>query len=279
MSSARTYLEKLLAKGKLEATLEAGMLLCRHYQDTEGNAIVVQHSGQFHNLMDDYHAGTLSADDFRPERARISRAMLEWVHSIPNNWTTEPLQAAGFSEKIFDKGSAESTAQKWKTPAILVLGLAVLLAIWLWTGRNRKDADESSPSETSKPAIPPADTPAEKSSAKNQPATNTSLPKSKSLPPTQPQTSPKTGPSPKETLPETKTSGTTDQKFRSFAKLAIHDDMELGYMGDKYAFRNVRTREILCCYADAKGFSGGMAYVSLDGRNFFYINKKGEKVK
>jgi hypothetical protein len=55
--------------------------------------------------------------------------------------------------------------------------------------------------------------------------------------------------------------------------------MERGYKGKKLAFRNVRTKEILCCYTDAADFSEGKAYVSKDGINYFYINKRGEKVE
>ena len=50
-------------------------------------------------------------------------------------------------------------------------------------------------------------------------------------------------------------------------------------MGGKIAFRNVQTGELLCCYADAEDFEGGKANVSTDGAAYFYINKKGERVR
>ncbi len=72
---------------------------------------------------------------------------------------------------------------------------------------------------------------------------------------------------------------TPDNKFRSFSKMKIVDDMELGKVGSDMAFRNVRTGVILCCYRDAEPFSGGKAYVSKDQVNYFYIDKKGNRVE
>ena len=99
-----------------------------------------------------------------------------------------------------------------------------------------------------------------------------------------PSSTKKTAPKPEETAPvqaktPPQTLATPDNKFRSFGKSKIVDDMERGYMGQKFAFRNVRTLEILCCYADAEDFSGGKAYVSKDGQTYLYIDKKGNVVK
>ncbi len=55
--------------------------------------------------------------------------------------------------------------------------------------------------------------------------------------------------------------------------------MELGKVGSDMAFRNVRTGVILCCYRDAEPFSGGKSYVSKDQVNYFYIDKKGNRVE
>ncbi|HAD13995.1 MAG TPA: hypothetical protein DCF33_16340 [Saprospirales bacterium] len=293
MSSARTLLEQLLAKGKLEAALEASMILCKHYQDQEGNAIVVQQSGQFHNLMDDYHAGTISLDDFRPERARINRAMLEWVHSIPATWTTQALSEGGFSEKAYAKEPPIEKKRSWWIALILLFALGTAIAYWVITNRAQipstaaEKADQKPAANDQNLNIPGAVS--DKSTTMHRKEETSPL-KSKSQPQTLPKTTStqKQRSTPSSTLPAksepapasktANTSSTSDQKFRSLAKMAIYDDMELGYMGDKYAFKNVRTKEILCCYAAAKGFSDGKAYVSLDGINFFYINKKGDKV-
>ncbi|MBL7806573.1 MAG: hypothetical protein JNN28_02095 [Saprospiraceae bacterium] len=281
MSSARKYLEQLLAKGKLEAALEAGMILCQNYQDHEANALVVQQSGQFHNLMDDYHAGTISLDDFRPERARINLALLDWVHSIPETWTTQALEKAGFSEKNFKKDTSTANRKSWLLPAIIMLVLGTAAgAIWYFQPSAQPLSNEEPQTPETKAVLPvqtPHDSLTQKPAKTTQP-TQKPTTQSKSQPKPQQDTkpvisSPPPKPQPSETL------ATPDQKFRSFAKSAIYDDMELGYMGDKYAFRNVRTKEILCCYAAAKGFSDGKAYVSPDGKNFYYINKKGEKVQ
>jgi hypothetical protein len=287
MSSARTYLEQLLAKGKLEAALEASMILCRHYQDQEGNAVVVQQSGQFHNLMDDYHAGTISLDDFRPERARINRAMLEWIHSIPANWTTEALNEGGFSEISFERELPIEKKRSWWIPVLILLILGTAIVIWFISTRAQESyiaIEKANPKTAAADSIPKTTTSIpEKPITSNRPV-DTSPQKSKTQPQTLPKTTsspPNTVPAKNEPTPESKPANSpsvSDQKFRSFAKMAIYDDMELGYMGDKYAFKNVRTKEILCCYTAAKGFSDGKAYVSLDGKNFFYINKKGDKV-
>ncbi|HLP94385.1 MAG TPA: hypothetical protein VK168_10140 [Saprospiraceae bacterium] len=283
MSTARIYLEQLLAKGKLEAALEAGMILCRHYQDTEANAIVVQQSGQFHNLMDDYHAGTISLDDFRPERARINLALLDWVHSIPETWTTEALDKAGFSEKSFEKDASAAPRKSWFLPIIIVLILGTAVgAVWFLRSGDQPATEAVNKTPETK-AAPQVQSPPDsilRQSAKTTQPTQKPVAQSKSLPKPQKNTSPVISSPTTEPKPQpAQNLATPDQKFRSFAKSAIYDDMELGYMGDKYAFRNVRTKEILCCYAAAKGFSDGKAFVSTDGKSFFFINKKGEKIQ
>lgn len=53
---------------------------------------------------------------------------------------------------------------------------------------------------------------------------------------------------------------------------------ELGKVGESFAFRNVKTGETLCCFVDAKSFGNRKAYVSRDGKNFYYIDKSGKKV-
>ncbi len=77
----------------------------------------------------------------------------------------------------------------------------------------------------------------------------------------------------------TTTLATPDERFRSYGKTMIVNDMELGYMGSKKAFRNVRNKEILCCFTDAEPFSSGKAWVTKDGVNYYYIDIKGNKVK
>lgn len=53
---------------------------------------------------------------------------------------------------------------------------------------------------------------------------------------------------------------------------------ELGKVGESFAYRNLKTGEILCCFADAKSFGSGKAHVSKDRIHFYYIDKSGKKV-
>jgi hypothetical protein len=49
-------------------------------------------------------------------------------------------------------------------------------------------------------------------------------------------------------------------------------------MDESFAYRNLKTGEILCFFAEAKSFGSGKAYVSKDRINFYYKDKTGKKV-
>lgn len=278
MQNARHLIEHLLAKGKLEAAIEACLMLCRHYGDRERSSAAAQHSARFHNLMNDYHAGTLNDDDYRPERARINRAMLELAHDLPLDWTDEALRLAGFSAEAFDRGGSrpsKMSGQKWG----LVLGIIALVLV---AGFMLKKAiaptkerpivsqpiePQTSDSETDKSAEP---TPTKPESRPTVPG---------KTPNTATETQSTDGGS-TQSRPILKTQPIItklDGRFRSFANMQIKDGMERGYIDGKLAFRNVRTKEIICCFTKADDFSGGKAYVSKDGVNFYYMDKFGNK--
>lgn len=280
MQNARHLLENLLAKGKLEAAIEASLLLCRHYSDQERISTAAQHSARYHTLMNDYHAGTINDDDYRPERARINRAMLDLAHGIPADWTEEALIKAGFDASAYDgtlgASKQKSFLEKWG----LILGIvASLMGILGWTLKDLLFPGKEQTTQTVEPKQPASDTPTKQDSAPKEnpsPASTVKIPDAK--PATKPTTKVST-PTQQPSNTQPGTLATPDEKFRSFGNAKIVEDMERGYKGSKLAFRNVRTKEILCCFADADDFSGGKAYVSKDGTNYYYINKRGEKVE
>lgn len=281
MQPARPLVENLLAKGKLEAAIEACLLLARHHQDQERGSTVAQHSARFHTLMTDYHAGTLNDDDYRPERARINRAMLDFAHALPADWTDEALEKAGFSAQAYDKTSApgqKSFLEKWGLVLGIVASLAAILGVTLkdvlFPEKQKEVLEqpkENPPTSAEVKPQEPTTTPAQKEAAGTS-----QKPAFKTIPSKQPEKSSEPVKSTREPQP---TLATPDEQFRSFSKTKIVDDMERGYLGRKLAFRNVRTKEILCCYSDAEDFSGGKAYVSKDGVNYFYIDKKGNRAE
>jgi len=250
MQNAESFVESLLIKGKLEAAIEAGLLLCKAYDDEENGSVVSHHSARYHALMDDFHAGTINHDDYRLELARINRSMLDWANDIPNNWTDEPLKKAGFSVSAYElppvAGTGSSIGRTW----ILVAGFVLLLAFAIGFAVKKKiflAKNEDSP--------------------RIETAAQTKLPESKretqSLP-----------------APPPKQSGkTANEKFRSYGNAKFADGMELGYMGDRYAYRNLRTKEVICCFQKAEEFSGGKARVSTNGEQFYYIDKNGQMLR
>lgn len=280
MQNARHILENLLAKGKLEAAIEASLLLCRHYSDQERISTAAQHSARYHALMNDYNAGTLNDDDYRPERARINRAMLDLAHGIPADWTEEALTKVGFDAKAYDHTPGASNQKSFLEKWGLILGIvASLMGILGWTLKDFLFPEKEQTTQTAEPKQPASDAPAKQeppqienpkpASAAKTPATKpVTNPSNKTSTPTQEQPQNRPG-----------SLATSDEVFRSFGNAKIVEDMERGYKGKKLAFRNVRTKEILCCYTDAADFSEGKAYVSKDGINYFYINKRGEKVE
>lgn len=257
MAVARSIIERLLAKGRLEAAIEGGLLLARHYSDEEKSAAVAQHAARFHTLMSDYNAGTVSDEDYRLERARISRAMIEWAQEVPGTWTDAPLKAAGFSADKWDGSKSKIP------PFIGWIALIAVLGILAWVFRAQLFPDKK-PQETT---------------TQTQTPTQTDY----GVAPARPQVVPAPGPArtPQKAPDEEPVRSTTtpEGKFRSFAKTVIREDMERGYIGDKIAFRNVRTKEIVCCFSNAEDFADGKAYVSEDGVKYFYIDKKGNKLK
>ena len=279
MQKARYHIEQMLNKGKLGAAIEASLLLCSHYEDNERSSTAAQHSARYHSLMSDYHEGTINNDHYRPERARINRAMLDLAHSIPPDWTDEPLTQAGFSPNGHDKVQAQpkkSFFEKWG----LILGVvASLMAIMGVTLRDmifaKKEVTAAQTFESK--ADPSANKSATQPTAKeSQNAGESATTTSAKTPSTKPNNPPAIVQKPKT---DPVSLATTDKVFRSFSKTKIVDGMERGKSESKMAFRNIQTREIICCFADAEDFSGGKAYVSKDGVAYYYIDKKGNKVE
>lgn len=270
MQNARIFLERLLIKGKLEAAIEASLILCRHYGDTQRMGAVAQHSARFHALMDEQTAGTLDEDDYRPERARINRDMFELIQDLPSNWTDEALAAEGFSADAFEQTFVPNQKSNLGKNGIII-GLVVLLVALL--GLVLKDKIFPPDGD------PKIGQPEQTKPVKPETATSDSADKEAAAVETKPQSPVQKRPSSPMPPQGDKEPMPSDNKFRSFGKSKIIEDMELGYVGQKLAFRNVRTLEILCCFADAKDFKGGKAYVSKDGVKYFYVDKQGNEVK
>lgn len=280
MQNARYAIEHLLTKGKLEAAIEGSLLLARHYGDQERGSAVAQHSARYHTLMADYYAGTLDDDDYRPERARISRAMLDMAHSIPAEWTDEPLTQAGFSANAFDKvpdQHKKSFLEKWGLVLGIVASLMGILGVTLREVIFPKKEDTAARTVESKPD---SSTPQQTAQQSVKELENTGMPATKT-PTTKPNIQPKKLPerTDKPARTEPSTLATPDKVFRSFGKSIFAEGMELGKIGADMAFRNLKTKEILCCFKDAEKFMDGKAWVSKDGVNYFYINKKGDRVE
>ncbi len=280
MQNARQFIEHLLTKGKLEAAIEGSLLLARHYADQERSSTVAQHSARYHTLMNDYHAGTLNDDDYRPERARINRAMLDLAHSIPMDWTDEPLKQADFSANAFDKTIIQhqkSFFEKWGLALGMVASIVVILGVTFREAIFPKKVDAAAQTAEPKPG---SIVPQQKEKEAVKEPQNSGTPASKT-PATQSKVQPKQLPerTVKPANTETSTLATPDKVFRSFAKLIIADGMELGKIGNDMAFRNVRTKEVLCCFKDAEKFMDGKAWVSKDGVNYYYIDLQGNKLK
>jgi hypothetical protein len=280
MQKARSVIENLLTQGKLEAAIEGSMILCKAYLEDSLGDIAAQHSARYQMLMRDYNEGLLNEADYRPGLARINRAMLDLADAIPETWSEEPLIQAGFSSKIYKEVKPAKNQGQWLKWALLI-GMAVIAAIfggYYWsTGNPKKEVVAASePSKPTEISIPEQSSPVpeNKPDSGNKPENRSTQP-SKTLPKSA--KTPEILPKASKSIPGTL--ATPDTRFRSFGKTVISDNMELGKVGESFAFRNVKTGEILCCFADAKSFGSGKAYVSKDRINFYYIDKTGKKVE
>ena len=273
---ARTYLQQLLAKGKTAETIEGYLSLAQQHHDSEGHTSGILQSSRYHDLMTRHDEGVISQADYQLELAKINRALASLLANIPAHWEA-PAKAHAPAPANTPAPAGKSFLEKWG----LILGILASLAGIL--GITLKDIlfpkKETTPVSTT--AIPGQDQPAST-------ATTAELPTGSATPnqvPSKPSSSPGTStapadpPTPKKTAPQPNYA-TPDQHFRSYAKPLISEEMELGFTngGSRFAFRNLRTQAILCCYDDAEKFAGGKARVQQNGR-YFYINKNGTEIK
>lgn len=282
MPNARTFIDNLLKQGELEAAINGCLLLCKCYSDSQVCTTITILSGSYHALMNERRNGTISQEYLLLERNRINKSMCEMVREMPADWTAEPLAAAGFSATapaapVAAPAQRKGFLEKWG----LVLGLvASLMGIAGITLREvffpKKDTLVEQPSGPKPDVAKPA----------QQPQQSTEAPKTQAEPAGKPTPSqvrkPVAGSTESSGQPSVQappSAPQSDSRFRSFGKTVISDGMERGKVGGKMAFRNVQTGKILCCYADAEDFEGGKANVSQDGVTYFFINKKGERVK
>lgn len=289
MPAARTIVNDLLTQGKLKAAIEATQLLCNYYDDTENNSIITHQAGRYSSLMEDNNAGIIRIEDYRIELNRIRKAIRDLAQSLPPHWTNNALHEAKFNPDAWDEtptpANNSSNNKTWmRVAGLLALTLAGL-GIWKLMPPTPPASDKSvvqqSPAnETQGPAtqsvsVPPITTTT--APARNEPTQRTAQKQPASTTPVNTKPA-KTEAQPTQTPSTSTTLATPDNKFRSFGKTVIVNDMELGMMGEKMAYRNVRTKQVLCCFKDATNFSNGKAYVSRDGVKYFYINTQGQEV-
>jgi hypothetical protein len=293
MPSAKKTLQQLLRKGELESAIGMYCDLSQQYGHADDHATAIQLSGSYRLLLRQEHDQVISGEDFRLEHNKINRAMLNMVKSVPDTWviSSQPTRMAPDDAPNTSSGGVFS--KKW----LLAAGLALLVGIGGWgayqlfspqkttattSPQVNQPTHAPTPHTAPDPAVTPAANPPETTTS---PATQPSPNKPKTVLPrpttTQPTTTEQTRQPTLIKSKETHFSLTTpDQRFRSFGKTVIRDDMERGMVGEKLAFRNVRTNKILPGrYTDAEDFSGGKAYVSEDGVNYFYIDKNGQRIQ
>lgn len=276
---ARTYLQQLLAKGKTAETIEGYLSLAQQYHDSEGHTSGILQSSRYHDLMTRHDEGVISQADYQLELAKINRALASLLANIPAHWEAPaeaPAPAPAPANTPAPAG--KSFLEKWG----LILGILASLAGIL--GVTLKDVlfpkKETLPAPTT--TIPAQNQPASTATTA-EPTTGASAPNQtppKPVPSTQnTATAPSDAPTSKKTAAQPNYA-TPDQRFRSYAKPIISEEMELGFTngGRQFAFRNLRTQNILCCYDDAEKFAGGKARVQQNGR-YFYINKNGTEIK
>lgn len=242
MQPTRFTIQQHIENGDLEEAIDLYLQQARENNDAERIANGVLLSGRYSELVEQQQHGAISQENYSIERAQIRLAVLDFANDLPTNWKSKPVEAVS-PERQVPPGSPATD----RTPATWIAGVLLLLAIvigWVWLGGTSQAQNEQKPIPAEKSNLPPAET----------------------------QGIPQQSPTPGNT-------GKTQQpKFRSFGKQVIADGMERGYVGDRFAFRNVRTNSILCCYEEASDFSEGKALVKQDGASF-YIDKNGNKVK
>ncbi len=260
MQNARPLIEHLLAKGKLEAAIEGSLILARHYGDQERSNISAQQSARYHTLLTDVNAGTLNDEDYRLERARINRAMLDLAQSMPVGWMDEALKQANFSAKAFDTVPAphkKSFLEKWGLVLGLVASLMGILGVTLKDVFFQKKEDKVA--QTAEP---------ETGSTIPKTTEQQAVKETKTVRPLQKQNQASKGL--KDKLPTRTT--LAPRHVSQFCQVDL--DVERG-KGEKWPSK--RRTGNPC--AGREDFSGGKAYVTEDMVQYYYIDTSGKKLK
>jgi len=276
MHPARSLIEILLTRSELEAAINGCLLLCKHHGDSERGSESAQLSARYHDMMTHWRDGTISQEDYRLERARINRAMLDLVQKMPAEWTDAPLKAAGFSVQMPANSQQKSFLRQWGLAFLLIAGILGIAGLALHERIfPKKETIATQPNNPKSDSTPPVQQPEQSNTVPKKSAKSAG----KSTPSQVRKPVGAAGPSVEPSIQVPLVVPKPDSRFRSYGKTIISDGMERGKVGDKMAFRNVQTGEILCCYADAEDFSGGKANVSKNGIKYFYINKNGVEVE
>lgn len=303
---ARTHLESLLADGKLDETIDVYTQLSRQYHNAERTEKGILENSRYNDLMAQHLHGTISQADYQLERARINRSTLHLIKEIPANWKYpyEPLPenetpppAVSTTRPVPGTQTLpqKSFLERWG----LILGILASLAGVL--GVTLKDVLFPKKEATTTTTNSPQQNPSSTTEVVPAPTTSTNPAASQSQPTTTPTGTAQTRPvqpsrqpapsgskttvpdrsEPVRTSPPPSTLATPDRKFRSYAKPQVSEDMEKGFVldGNKVAYRNLRTKAILCCFEDGEMFENGKARVSENGKEYYFIDKNGKKTQ
>ncbi len=306
MQQARTHLESLLADGKLDETIDVYTQLSRQYHDPERTEKGILENSRYNDLMAQHLHGTISQADYQLERARLNRSVLNLIKELPANWKFpyEPLpenetpppaasntRPAPHAQPLPQK----SFLERWGLILGILASLAGILGVTLkgflfpkkeetTTTANPPQKDSSSTTEVA----PTPTTSTDPAASQSKPTANPTRPTQQrpALPSQRPAPSGSKNAEPDRSEPvhtslPPSTLATPDRKFRSYAKPQVSEDMEKGFIleGNKVAYRNLRTKAILCCFEDGEMFENGKAKVSENGKDYYYIDKNGKKTQ
>lgn len=248
MMDARTTLEHWLARGELQRVIAAGMALTAHGELPDLREPITLLSARHEQLLREQGDGTISREEARLERARIGKALLDWLRGLPPGLLLPP--------EIHRSSGPASGRRFW--PWLLAGGLALSAAAGGYVWRQQQQQAKRLPATTHSEARPDAEA-----------AVKPSSDKGKRLPEGPKRTEPKK----QDTRPVP--AGPTRAPVLDKV-YATKEGMQRGLYQGQLSFRNTQTGQIFCCYEDAEDFSGGRAYVKANGV-YFYIHKNGQR--
>jgi len=129
MLNAKEKLKTWLAKNDLERVLEGLKTLSDSHGATELEKYQIGFSARYHDLQDQKVKNLIGSEDYRLEQARIRTGIYEICQTLPDEWSSEPLESlltSRVSNSLASKGHRFPWI-KFSSGLLVIIGLLAII--------------------------------------------------------------------------------------------------------------------------------------------------------